>query len=70
VSPTFLSHLVRVPSVIDSPIWGITTSVGIAFLPVWRGFRAVAAKAFPMDYKTLRACFARNSIRCSRPREA
>src|ERR1019366_2729937 len=33
VSPTFFSHLVSVPSVIDSPIWGITTSVGIAFLP-------------------------------------
>ncbi len=28
-SPTFLSHFVRVPSVIDSPIWGITTSVAI-----------------------------------------
>ena len=29
VSPGFLSHLVRVPSVMDSPIWGITTSVGM-----------------------------------------
>src|ERR1035441_7424720 len=27
VSPAFLSHLVMVPSKIDSPIWGITTSV-------------------------------------------
>src|ERR1700761_7748615 len=27
VSPTFLSHLVIVPSVMDSPIWGIRTSV-------------------------------------------
>src|ERR1700735_184036 len=27
VSPTFLSHLVMVPSVMDSPIWGIMTSV-------------------------------------------
>src|SRR5208283_1056137 len=33
LSPTFLSHLVMVPSVIDSPICGITTSVGIGFLP-------------------------------------
>src|ERR1700677_1252588 len=29
VSPGFLSHLVMVPSVMDSPIWGITTSVGM-----------------------------------------
>ena len=29
VSPGFLSHLVRVPSVMDSPIWGMTTSVGM-----------------------------------------
>ena len=27
VSPTFLSHLVSVPSVMDSPIWGMRTSV-------------------------------------------
>src|SRR5581483_7453477 len=27
VSPTFLSHLVIVPSKMDSPIWGMTTSV-------------------------------------------
>src|SRR6185503_7084188 len=26
VSPTFLSHLLKVPSAIDSPIWGIKTS--------------------------------------------
>src|SRR5262245_6697392 len=26
LSPTFFSHLVMVPSKIDSPIWGITTS--------------------------------------------
>ena len=31
VSPGFLSHLVMVPSVMDSPIWGMTTSVGIDF---------------------------------------
>ncbi len=29
-SPTALSHLVIVPSKIDSPIWGMMTSVGIA----------------------------------------
>ena len=29
VSPGFLSHLVMVPSVMDSPIWGMTTSVGM-----------------------------------------
>src|SRR5947207_8996936 len=30
-SPAFFSHLETVPSVIDSPIWGITTSTLIAF---------------------------------------
>src|ERR1700733_10955152 len=30
-SPGFLSHFVMVPSVMDSPIWGITTSVGMNF---------------------------------------
>ena len=29
-SPTFTSHRVIVPSAIDSPIWGITTSVAIS----------------------------------------
>ena len=29
LSPGFLSHLVMVPSKIDSPIWGMTTSVGM-----------------------------------------
>src|ERR1019366_7546617 len=28
-SPAFLSHLVIVPSKIDSPIWGMITSVGM-----------------------------------------
>src|SRR5690242_165185 len=32
LSPGFFSHLVIVPSKIDSPIWGITTSVAIEFL--------------------------------------
>src|SRR5205823_931365 len=32
-SPDFLSHLVRVPSTMLSPIWGITTSV-ISVLPL------------------------------------
>ena len=26
-SPAFLSHLLRVPSAMDSPIWGMTTSI-------------------------------------------
>src|SRR3954447_12058731 len=30
LSPGFFSHLVRVPSKIDSPIWGMITSVGIS----------------------------------------
>jgi hypothetical protein len=30
LSPTLTSHLVMVPSAIDSPIWGITTSVAMA----------------------------------------
>src|SRR5207237_5316005 len=29
LSPGFFSHLVMVPSTMDSPIWGITISVGI-----------------------------------------
>jgi len=29
LSPGFFSHLVMVPSKIDSPIWGMMTSVGI-----------------------------------------
>src|ERR1700742_2843958 len=29
VSPGFFSHLVMVPSKIDSPIWGMMTSVGM-----------------------------------------
>src|ERR1700722_8762271 len=33
VSPGLFSHLVSVPSVMDSPIWGITTSVGIGGAP-------------------------------------
>jgi hypothetical protein len=33
LSPVFFSHLVMVPSKIDSPIWGITTSVGIVPFP-------------------------------------
>src|SRR5215475_3252781 len=33
LSPGFFSHLVMVPSKMLSPIWGITTSAAIAFLP-------------------------------------
>ena len=32
-SPTFFSHLVMVPSAMDSPICGITTSVAMIFIP-------------------------------------
>src|SRR6267142_848574 len=32
-SPTFLSHLLRVPSAIDSPIWGIKTSTRAIVAP-------------------------------------
>jgi hypothetical protein len=33
VSPTFLIHRTMVPSAIDSPIWGITTGVGMVENP-------------------------------------
>src|SRR5205085_1370138 len=33
VSPGFFSHFVIVPSVMDSPIWGMITSVGMNFSP-------------------------------------
>src|SRR6267143_1630328 len=33
VSPTFLSHLLKVPSAIDSPIWGIKTSTRAIVAP-------------------------------------
>src|SRR5581483_599802 len=39
LSPGFLSHLVMVPSKIDSPIWGMITSVAI------RTFRAAPVKS-------------------------
>src|ERR1700691_6050018 len=42
VSPTFLSHLVMVPSVMDSPIWGISTSVPAAAAAGWAGVWLVA----------------------------
>src|SRR5205807_7719347 len=37
-SPGFFSHLVMVPSTIDSPIWGMITSVGIGVLPLCSEF--------------------------------
>src|ERR1035437_6500980 len=43
-SPAFLSHLVMVPSKIDSPIWGITTSVG---MNDFSGMRDAGACLFP-----------------------
>lgn len=33
LSPGFFSHLVMAPSKIHSPIWGMTTSVGIVPFP-------------------------------------
>ena len=39
-SPAFLSHLVMVPSKIDSPIWGMITSVGMDPLFATRGIGA------------------------------
>jgi hypothetical protein len=32
VSPTFFIHFVMVPSAIDSPIWGMMTSVAMSLL--------------------------------------
>src|SRR5579864_1993760 len=42
LSPGFLSHLVIVPSKMDSPIWGIMTSVGIISFHAahWDEFRS------------------------------
>src|SRR5437899_6164059 len=37
LSPGFFSHLVMVPSTMDSPIWGITMSVGIISFHLARG---------------------------------
>ena len=36
LSPGFFSHLVSVPSKIDSPIWGMMTSVGMSILSARR----------------------------------
>jgi hypothetical protein len=36
VSPSFFNHLVMVPSKIDSPIWGMITSVGMNSLSLRR----------------------------------
>jgi hypothetical protein len=38
VSPTFLSHRTMVPSAIDSPIWGMTTGVGIGSFGTFGSF--------------------------------
>ena len=48
-SPAFLSHLVMVPSKIDSPIWGMMTSVGMN-----RSLRDAAPAGFQFlpDYKS------------------
>ena len=49
-SPVFLSHLVMVPSTIDSPIWGMITSVGMN--PSLRTSELVCGQFLP-DYKSL-----------------
>src|SRR5262249_38902275 len=52
VSPTFLSHFERVPSAIDSPIWGITTSTRATALPSIRVHRpATSASKQPDRYE-------------------
>ncbi len=43
LSPGFFSHLVMVPSVMDSPIWGMTTSVGMCVLLVLRNAESAEA---------------------------
>src|SRR5437763_743646 len=50
-SPTFFSHFVRVPSVIDSPIWGMITSVAIGESFQFSG--ALGAVSPLLDYKAL-----------------
>src|SRR6185295_41459 len=42
LSPTLTSHLVIVPSAIDSPIWGITTSVAMYLSVSFRSFNLEA----------------------------
>jgi len=51
VSPVFFSHLVRVPSVMDSPIWGMTTSVGMG---KQSPERSMAREAQPSDYTAVK----------------
>src|SRR5579863_8798111 len=49
LSPTLTSHLVIVPSAIDSPIWGITTSVAMALrLPLVASTGCRRAEAPPL----------------------
>jgi hypothetical protein len=46
VSPGFLSHLVSVPSVMDSPIWGMTTSIGMR-----KGLREDLRRGLPRNFR-------------------
>ena len=49
VSPGFFSHLVMVPSKIDSPIWGMMTSVGMDFLSLKRTSYSSAIPRLPWE---------------------
>src|SRR5215469_4859841 len=49
-SPVFLSHLVMVPSKIDSPIWGMTTSIGMD--GILRDPKGPTSARFLPDYKS------------------
>src|SRR5215510_1114089 len=49
VSPTFLSHFERVPSAIDSPIWGITTSTRATASPSIRVHRPATSASKQPD---------------------
>src|SRR5580698_3773742 len=51
VSPGFLSHLVIVPSKIDSPIWGMITSVGMNSLS------AILQRPYDSQLLIINRCF-------------
>src|SRR6202043_2937801 len=50
-SPGFLSHLVMVPSTIDSPIWGMMMSVGMISFHTSPQFEARAGRKQFIIYK-------------------
>src|SRR6266851_2119530 len=71
LSPGFLSHLVIVPSKIDSPIWGMTMSVGMYVLPPSRGSKRTTATPHYNEVGQTRqlegASTALRQIVCNRP---